>query len=188
MATHTVQTVEPLLWRARLTTGDSSLAEAIREKIAATRAHLLDFIKLDEPHPHHAMTLAQWQQPAKRQSLLATYSDHIYRNQPTLTRENKPLLSLWAQWYIGLMAPPLMLALLTQETMLDLSPEYFHVEFHETGRAACFWIDLHEDPTAMHLSATQRMERLVTRALMPVVNALEETGEINGKLIWSNTG
>ena len=86
------------------------------------------------------------------------------------------------------MAPPLMLALLTQETMLDLSPEYFHVEFHETGRAACFWIDLHEDPTAMHLSATQRMERLVTRALMPVVNALEETGEINGKLIWSNTG
>ncbi|HGK4754573.1 TPA: siderophore-iron reductase FhuF [Enterobacter cloacae] len=188
MATHTVQTVEPLLWRARLTTGDSSLAEAIRETIAATRAHLLDFIKLDEPHPHHAMTLAQWQQPAKRQSLLATYSDHIYRNQPTLTRENKPLLSLWAQWYIGLMAPPLMLALLTQETMLDLSPEYFHVEFHETGRAACFWIDLHEDPTAMHLSATQRMERLVTRALMPVVNALEETGEINGKLIWSNTG
>ncbi|MEG9083147.1 hydroxamate siderophore iron reductase FhuF, partial [Escherichia coli] len=99
MATHSVQTVEPLLWRARLTTGDSSLAEAIREKIAATRAHLLDFIKLDEPHPHHAMTLAQWQQPAKRQSLLATYSDHIYRNQPTLTRENKPLLSLWAQWY-----------------------------------------------------------------------------------------
>ncbi|MGU4650904.1 siderophore-iron reductase FhuF, partial [Escherichia coli] len=46
----------------------------------------------------------------------------------------------------------------------------------------------HEDPTAMHLSAAQRMEQLVTRALMPVVNALEETGEINGKLIWSNTG
>ncbi len=32
------------------------------------------------------------------------------------------------------------------------------------------------------------MESLVTRALIPVVDALEETGEINGKLIWSNTG
>jgi ferric iron reductase protein FhuF len=29
---------------------------------------------------------------------------------------------------------------------------------------------------------------LITRALIPVVEALEETGEINGKLIWSNTG
>lgn len=188
MATHTAQIVEPLLWRARLPTGNVSLADAIRDKIAKTRAHLLDFIRLDEAHPHHAMTLEEWRQPSTLQSLLATYSDHIYRNQPTLTRENKPLLSLWAQWYIGLMVPPLMLALLTQEGMLELSPEYFHVEFHETGRAACFWIDLHEDQNAEHLSALERMELLITRALIPVVDALEETGEINGKLIWSNTG
>ena len=32
------------------------------------------------------------------------------------------------------------------------------------------------------------MERLITRALVPVIDALEATGEINGKLIWSNTG
>ena len=25
---------------------------------------------------------------------------------------------------------------------LDVSPEHFHVEFHETGRAACFWVDV----------------------------------------------
>lgn len=72
--------------------------------------------------------------------------------------------------------------------MLDLSSEHFHVEFHETGRAACFWIDVHEDPSARHLSAQARMERLITRALVPVIDALEATGEINGKLIWSNTG
>ncbi len=35
-----------------------------------------------------------------------------------MIRENKPLISLWAQWYIGLMVPPLMLALLTQEKAL----------------------------------------------------------------------
>lgn len=59
-------------------------------------------------------------------------------------------------------------------------PEYFHVEFHETGRAACFWIDLHEDRHSAHLSAQERMEKLVTQALIPVIDALEETGEING--------
>lgn len=188
MATRTAHIVEPLLWRAPLSAGETTLADAIREKIAVTRAHLLDFIKLDEAPPHHALTLTQWQRPAELRSLLATYSDHIYRNQPTLARENKPLLSLWAQWYIGLMVPPVMLALLTQETMLDLSSEHFHVEFHETGRAACFWIDVHEDPSASHLSAQARMERQITRALVPVIDALEATGEINGKLIWSNTG
>ena len=86
MATHTAHIVEPLLWRAPLTSGNGSLADAIRDKIAKTRAHLLDFIRLDEAHPHHAMTLAEWRQPAKLQSLLATYSDHIYRNQPAMTR------------------------------------------------------------------------------------------------------
>jgi ferric iron reductase protein FhuF len=187
MATRSVHAVDPILWRARLS-GSTTLADSVRETIAETRAYLLDFIKLDEPHPHQAMTLAEWSRPAEMQSLLAVYSDHIYRNQPSLARENKPLLSLWAQWYIGLMVPPLMIALLTQDAALDLSPEHFHVEFHETGRAACFWIDVHEDRNATVLSAQDRMERLVKQALIPVVNALEETGEINGKLIWSNTG
>ena len=180
MATHTAHIAEPLLWRAPLASGNVTLADAIRDKIAKTR--------LDEAHPQHAMTLAEWRQPAQLQSLLATYSDHIYRHQPTLKRENKPLLSLWAQWYIGLMVPPLMLALLTQKSMLELSPDNFHVEFHDTGRAACFWIDLHESQAAEPLSAEERMEQLITQALIPVVSALEETGEINGKLIWSNTG
>src|SRR5690606_41312337 len=97
-------------------------------------------------------------------------------------------LSLWAQWYSGLMVQPVMLALLTQETMLDLSSEHFHVEFHETGRAACFWSDVHEDPSARHLSAQARMERLITRAPVPGIDALAATGHINGKLSWSNTG
>lgn len=134
------------------------------------------------------MTLAQWSSPNALSSLLAVYSDHIYRNQPTMISENKPLISLWAQWYIGLMVPPLMLALLTQEKALDVSPEHFHAEFHETGRAACFWVDVCEDKNATPHSPQQRMETLISRALVPVVQALEATGEINGKLIWSNTG
>jgi len=86
------------------------------------------------------------------------------------------------------MVPPLMLALLTQEKALDVSPEHVHVEFHETGRAACFWVDVCEDKNATLHSPQQRMETLISQALVPVVQALEATGEINGKLIWSNTG
>ncbi len=32
------------------------------------------------------------------------------------------------------------------------------------------------------------METLVVSALQPVIQALEATGDINAKLIWSNTG
>ncbi|MEO3992254.1 siderophore-iron reductase FhuF [Pseudocitrobacter cyperus] len=188
MAYRSVPIAEDIIWRAQLPTPEHTLALSVREKIAEQRPHMLECFKLDEPHPPQAKTLEEWMQPAELTSLLALYSDHIYRNQPTLPRENKPLISLWAQWYIGLLVPPLMLALLTEDTALDLSPRHFHVEFHETGRAACFWVDVMEDVQGRHLSAAQRMEKLVTQTLMPVVDALEATGHINGKLIWSNTG
>ena len=180
--------VEDVIWRSHLPSEMPSLAAAVRATIAKTREHLLDFIRLDETPVPGAMTLHEWAQPATLSSLLAVYSDHIYRNQPTLPRENKPLISLWAQWYIGLMMPPLMVALLTQKEAIDVSPEHMRVEFHETGRAACFWIDVHQDHQATALSPQQRMETLILSALTPVVQALEATGEINAKLIWSNTG
>jgi ferric iron reductase protein FhuF len=179
---------EDLIWRTPLFERKSGLADALRDKITEHRPHLLDFIRLDESHPHHAMTLAEWSRSSDFTSLLARYSDHIYRNNPTQTRENKPLLSLWAQWYIGLQVPSLMLALLTEERALSLSPHHFHVEFHETGRAATFWVDVQADPELTQQSSRLRMESLVIQTLMPVVSALETTGEINGKLIWSNTG
>ncbi len=167
---------------------ERELANSIREKISALRPHLLDFIRLNEEAPHHALTLAEWSQPATLSSLIATWSDHIYRHQPGEARELKPLLSLWAQWYIGLLVPPLMLALLSEERAVSLGPEHFRVEFHETGRAACFWITVHSAGTSPTEPMQSRMEKLVTMALQPVVQALEATGDINGKLIWSNTG
>ena len=51
-----------------------------------------------------------------------------------------------------------------------------------------FWVDVCEDKNATLHSPQQRMETLISQALVPVVQALEATGEINGKLIWSNTG
>lgn len=98
MAWRSLPLSDELIWRAPLPTAEHALAESIREKIATLRPHLLDFLRLDEPAPRHALTLAEWSQPIALRSLLATWSDHIYRHQPTLPREQKPLLSLWAQW------------------------------------------------------------------------------------------
>ena len=140
-----------IIWRAPLPSAERELANSIRDKISALRPHLLDFLRLNEEAPPHALTLAEWSQPATLSSFIATWSDHIYRHQPGQPREQKPLLSLWAQWYIGLLVPPL----------AGTSPAE---------------------------SAQSRMEKLVTTALQPVVQALEATGDINGKLIWNNTG
>ncbi|EED0303919.1 siderophore-iron reductase FhuF [Escherichia coli] len=136
MAYRSAPLYEDVIWRTHLQPQDAGLAQAVRATIAKHREHLLEFIRLDEPAPLNAMTLA----------------------------------------------------LLTQEKALDVSPEHFHVEFHETGRAACFWVDVCEDKNATPHSPQQRMETLISQALVPVVQALEATGEINGKLIWSNTG
>jgi ferric iron reductase protein FhuF len=68
-----------IIWRAPLPSAERELANAIRDKITALRPHLLDFIRLNEEAPHHALTLAEWSQPATLSSLIATWSDHIYR-------------------------------------------------------------------------------------------------------------
>ncbi|MDI5424736.1 hydroxamate siderophore iron reductase FhuF, partial [Salmonella enterica subsp. enterica serovar Kentucky] len=41
----------PIIWRAAPQPEDASLADAVRETIASTRKHLLDFIRLDETPP-----------------------------------------------------------------------------------------------------------------------------------------
>lgn len=165
-----------------------SLATSVRDGLARLRPHLLEFIKLNELPPRQALTLAEWSRPALLSQLQATYAEHIYQKHPDQPHESKPLMSLWAQWYLGLMVPPLLLALLMNKKAISLSPEHIHVEFHETGRAACFWMDVVADYPLTQQSDIGRVEALISEAMMPVVAALEATGEINGKLIWSNTG
>ena len=99
MAYRSAPLLEDVIWRTHLQPQDPTLAETVRATIAENREHLLEFIRLDEPAPLSALTLAQWSSPTALRSLLAVYSDHIYRNQPLMLRENKPLISLWAQWY-----------------------------------------------------------------------------------------
>ena len=85
MAYRSAPLYEDIIWRTHLQPQDAGLAQAVRATIAKHREHLLEFIRLDEPAPLNAMTLAQWSSPNALSSLLAVYSDHIYRNQPTRT-------------------------------------------------------------------------------------------------------
>ncbi|MEW7312363.1 siderophore-iron reductase FhuF [Buttiauxella gaviniae] len=188
MALHSSQFIDSLAWQPPYTSEQPTLADALRAHFAEHRPWFSDIIKLNETAPTNSLTLRQWSQPAALTSLLNCYSDHIYREEPELTREGKPLISLWAQWYLGLLVPPLVMALITQPRALDIDPEHIQVEFHESGRAATFWMDVHEDRTATTQPLAQRLEKLLIKGLMPVVDALEKSGEINSKLIWSNTG
>ena len=75
MAYRSAPLYEDIIWRTHLQPQDAGLAQAVRATIAEHREHLLEFIRLDEPAPLNAMTLAQWSSPNALSSLLAVYSD-----------------------------------------------------------------------------------------------------------------
>ncbi|KUE27814.1 iron reductase, partial [Salmonella enterica subsp. enterica serovar Typhimurium var. 5-] len=51
MAYRSAPIADDIIWRAAPQPEDASLADAVRETIASTRKHLLDFIRLDETPP-----------------------------------------------------------------------------------------------------------------------------------------
>ncbi|MEQ4530970.1 MAG: siderophore-iron reductase FhuF [Mixta sp.] len=167
---------------------DSALGTALHSLFSEHRAWFLEFLTLGETAPSDTLIQAEWSQSVHFNRLLARYGDEIYRHHAEMPREEKPLQSLWAQWYFGLIVPPMMLALVMEKRALDCSLEHFHLQFHESGRPAKFWIDVHEDEDARYLNAQQRIDRLIQRHLIPAVQGIEQHGDINAKLIWNNTG
>ena len=170
---------------------DTSLTTALHSLFSEHRAWFLDFLRFTSPDaaaPADTLTQPAWSQSAHFTPLLARYADEIYRNYPEMTREAKPLQSLWAQWYFGLIVPPMMLALVMETRALDCSLRHFHLQFHESGRPDKFWIDAHEDEEARYLNAHQRIDRMIQRHLIPAVEGIEQHGDINAKLIWNNNG
>lgn len=188
MALQSQRFIDDMLWQTPLTRALPAFADDLRDHFTLHRAYFNDFIRLNEGAPDNALTFYQWAQPATLTTLLACYADHIYRNDPQQAREGKPLKSLWAQWYLGLLVPPLLMALVTYPRALNISPEHIQVKFHETGRAESFWLDVKEDAAATVLPLRLRVEKLISEGMKPVVDALEASGDINGKLIWANAG
>ncbi|UIA84194.1 hypothetical protein LU631_22010 [Erwinia tracheiphila] len=113
---------------------DRSLATSLHATFSEHRACFLDSVRLSEPAPSDCMTLNNWSAAANFSRLIVRYADYIYRDHPQMTRENKPLQSLWAQWYLGLLTPPAIMALLLENRALDIYPARCHVEFTENGQ------------------------------------------------------
>jgi len=174
----------PLIFMQR----DRSLASALEDLMREQQSYMLDNLKLGQPAPAGTLTLAEWSSPANYRRLTQRYSDYLYRNHPDAPREAKPLQSLWAQWYFGLLLPPLMLALLQEPRALNCAPHLIHVEFHENGHPCAFWLDVQEDSDARYLNPQQRIDRLIQHCLIPAVNGMAQHGDINARLIWNNMG
>jgi len=167
---------------------DRPLAESLHERLQQQRSYLLESTRLHEPAPTDSQTLAEWSRADTFSLLIQRYSNYLYRDHPDAVREAKPVLSLWAQWYFGLLLPPLMMALLQESRALDCSPEHIRVSFHQHGHPAIFWIDVQEDEEALYLNPRQRIDRLIQQHLIPVVNGITQHGDINARLIWNNMG
>ena len=167
---------------------DRPLAESLQHRLLQQPDYLQQAIRIDQPAAADCLTLAEWSQSATFTPLIQRYSDYLYRDHPDAVREARSVLSLWAQWYFGLLLPPLMIALLQESRALDCSPEHIRVEFHPHGHPAAFWIAVEEDDDAHYLNAQQRIDRLIQQHLIPVVNSITRHGDINARLIWNNMG
>ncbi|MBV4412399.1 siderophore-iron reductase FhuF [Enterobacteriaceae bacterium YMB-R22] len=163
------------------------LADELHAIFRAQYAWFLETFTLAGPPAANSLTLAGWMQPEMLATLIKRYGEHIYRDSNE-AQQLKPLKSLWAQWYLGLLLPPLMLALLSAGRAIDVRPARLRASFHETGRVAHFYLDVREDCHATGLPPHLRLETLWIQGVRPVVAALEASGDINGKLIWSNIG
>ncbi|MBJ7222639.1 MULTISPECIES: siderophore-iron reductase FhuF [unclassified Brenneria] len=180
-----VSTVEPPAFSG----GDRALAAELSDLLRQHRPHCLDSVKFGEPPPAGSMPLAEWSQPAVFNPLVQRYGDDLYRDYPDSQREGKPLQSLWAQWYFGLLVPPLMLVLLKHAAVLDCSPNQIHVGFHHKGHPATFYIATRALPSASAGDSPRaRLERLLHQHIAPVINTLDSFGELNARLAWNNTG
>lgn len=169
---------------------DRRLAAELSALLLRYRPHCLECVKFGESPPADAMTLDEWSRPAAFRRLVRRYGDELYRQHPDKPREEKPLQSLWAQWYIGLLVPPLMLALLKHDAVLDCSNNQIYVEFHAAkGHPAAFYIATRAlAPTPADDSPRARLERMLHQHVAPVINTLDGFGALNARLAWNNTG
>jgi ferric iron reductase protein FhuF len=188
MSLQSTHIAQPGIWLPEQTGRMQPLAETLRAFFSEQRPWFNETMTLSDQLPAEGMTLSEWSRPASLEALMASYAQHIYRNDPNAPRQNKPLASLWAQWYTGLLVPPLMLALFHSGKALSVAPDAVHAVFHETGRVAHFHLHVREDRQLTTLSFEQRLESLWMDSILPVVSALENSGGVSGKLIWSNTG
>lgn len=164
-------------------------AEELTALFSQHYPHFLTTFLIDETASSHDLSAMQWSATGTYAKLMSRYQHEHYAEFPDKSPEAKPLESLWAQWYFGLLVPPMMLLLLQHSAPLDPHIRQFKVRFHDSGRPEAFiyYPKLMSGETR-NSTPLQRIVSLVERHLHPAVNAIARQGVLNAKLMWSNIG
>ncbi|MDC9580201.1 siderophore-iron reductase FhuF [Xenorhabdus sp. PR6a] len=148
--------------------------------------HFNSSIKINSENiPSESMGFYQWSNDENFPLLIKSYQDSYYSHNE-LKPNQKGLYSLWAQWYFGLIVPPMMLMLLEYPQPVDTDYSLFQIEFHETGRPNVVYYQL----TWLNESASllERYHSMLDRHIIPVCEKIESYRGINGRLLWNNIG
>ncbi|OTA18773.1 putative iron transport-related membrane protein [Xenorhabdus beddingii] len=148
--------------------------------------HFNSSIKINaENIPADSMMFCQWSDESEFPLLMKRYQNSYYGDNE-LKPNQKGLYSLWAQWYFGLIVPPMMLMLLEYPQAVDTDYHLFQVEFHETGRPNVVYYQLTwmDEP----ISLLERYHSMLDRHIIPVCKKIESYRGINGRLLWNNMG
>ncbi|AOM40897.1 siderophore-iron reductase FhuF [Xenorhabdus hominickii] len=149
-------------------------------------SHFSSSVKINSKNvPLESMTFYQWSNEKEFSLLMQRYQDSYYSHKE-LKPNQKGLYSLWAQWYFGLIVPPMMLMLLEYPQAVNTDYNLFQVEFHETGRPNVVyyqltWLD-------ESISLLERYHSMLDRHIIPVCEKIESYRGINGRLLWNNIG
>ncbi|MDX7998416.1 siderophore-iron reductase FhuF [Xenorhabdus sp. Reich] len=149
-------------------------------------SHFNSSIKINSKNiPSEIMGFYKWSDEEEFKLLMQRYQDSYY-SESDLKPNLKGLYSLWAQWYFGLVVPPMMLMLLEYPQTIDTDYNLFQVEFHETGRPSVVyyqltWID-------ESTSLLERYRSMLERHIIPICKKIESYRGINGRLLWNNIG
>lgn len=104
--------------------------------------------------------------------------------------------SLWAQWYFGLLVPPILQWLVHQHTPLNYRPNAVYLHPHETGRVASFCLHINN---STHISDQPRPQKnppnlhqpltdFILQGLQPTVLRLSQLSQLPTKAYWSHLG
>lgn len=148
--------------------------------------HFNSSFKVNEKNiSSNSMGFYQWSKEKQFLSLMKRYQYEYYGNNSQNINQ-KGLYSLWAQWYFGLVIPPMMLMLLEYPQAINTSYHRFRVEFHESGRPNIVYYQLAW--VAKPLSLLERYYVLLQQHIIPVCKKIEFYCEIKGRLLWNNIG
>ncbi|WGO83222.1 siderophore-iron reductase FhuF [Arsenophonus apicola] len=149
-------------------------------------SHFNSSFKVNEENiSTNCMEFYQWSKEKQFLSLMARYQYEYYGNS-SQNANQKGLYSLWAQWYFGLVIPPMMLMLLEYPQAINTSYHRVSIEFHASGRPNIVYYQLAW--MAKPLSLLERYHDLLQQHIIPVCKKIEFYRGINGRLLWNNIG